>query len=59
MQNTKQVKRDSFILWHFYGLAAYYTKHQTGQKRLFYPLTLLRLGFLYSAPSWIVTIEMD
>ena len=51
MQNTKQVKKDSPILWHFYALAAHYAKHQTGHEGLFYPLTVLRLGFLYSAPS--------
>ena len=40
MQNTKQVKRDFSTLWHFYGLAAHYAKHQTGHEELFYPLIL-------------------
>ena len=59
MQNIKQVKKDFSTLWHFYGLAAHYTKHWTSHERFFYPLTLLRLGFLHSTPSWMVTIEMD
>ena len=44
-QSTKQVKKDYSTLRHFYGLTCY-AKHQTGQEKLFYSLTLLRFSCL-------------
>ena len=44
-QSTKQVRKNYSTFWHFYGLACY-AKHQTGQEKVFYPLTLLRFSCL-------------